>query len=342
MPLPFEFEADNPTALRFPLPQAGRAGRVGDGRTRLRVLPAEQAGPARATGTASRTSPTRCRCWRSATTPAGSRSRSCRGTSRGSTRPASSPPRSRCRRTKCSPCSAPIKCETPARRWPEADRDAAVRRPRLRHPLSRRATGSSRPRPKLPDGRTVPLRCLAFPEHEFYATEILKIVGEAIPVYSQWFGPFPYPQFTVAESYFGWNGNECAGLVMIDERVFGMPHLAAATSSTSSRTRPATSGGTTSSAPTATPRRSWTRGRPCYFTHRLLDLKHGKNNALLDWPQGAGVAAEHQPRELPLRRHVLRHPQRPDAARGAGPAASTGNSSACSPGRTTAARRCSA
>ena len=102
-------------------------------------------------------------------------------------------------------------------------------------------------------------RCLAFPEHEFYATEILKIVGEAIPVYSQWFGAYPYSQFTVAESYFGWNGNECAGLVMIDERVFGMPHLAAGTSSTSCRTRRATSGGTTWSAPTATPSRSWTR-----------------------------------------------------------------------------------
>ena len=32
------------------------------------------------------------------------------------------------------------------------------------------------------------------------------------------FGAYPYPHFTIAESYFGWNGNECAGLVMIDER----------------------------------------------------------------------------------------------------------------------------
>src|SRR5216110_2634073 len=47
----------------------------------------------------------------------------------------------------------------------------------------------------------------------------------AIATYSDWFGVFPHPQFTIVESYFGWNGNECSGLVMIDERVFAMPHL---------------------------------------------------------------------------------------------------------------------
>ena len=27
---------------------------------------------------------------------------------------------------------------------------------------------------------------------------------------ASWFGPYPYPDFTIAESFFGWNGNECA------------------------------------------------------------------------------------------------------------------------------------
>ncbi|MCS6864378.1 MAG: M1 family aminopeptidase [Gemmataceae bacterium] len=138
---------------------------------------------------------------------------------------------------------------------------------------------------QLLDGRVVKLRVVAFPEHEFYATEILKIIGEAIPVYSQWFGSYPYGHFTVAESYFGWNGNECAGLVMIDERVFGMPHLARGyveylvshetchqwwynLIGTNGYTEPFLD-----------------EGAAAYFTHRLMDLKHGKNNPFLKWPQ---------------------------------------------------------
>ncbi len=72
----------------------------------------------------------------------------------------------------------------------------------------------------------VRISCMALPGHEFYAREIVKIVADAMPVYSRWFGPYPYPQFTVIETYFGWNGNECGGLVMIDERIFNMPHVA--------------------------------------------------------------------------------------------------------------------
>src|SRR5262249_25635822 len=74
--------------------------------------------------------------------------------------------------------------------------------------------------------RAVKGRCPAFPAHAFYAREMVRIVCEALPVYANWFGPYPYPEFTLVESYFGWNGNECGGLVMIDERIFGMPHLA--------------------------------------------------------------------------------------------------------------------
>ncbi|MBP3956848.1 BamA/TamA family outer membrane protein [Gemmata sp. G18] len=139
---------------------------------------------------------------------------------------------------------------------------------------------------KLPDGREVKLRCLAFPEHEFYATEILKIVGEAITTFSQWFGAYPYSQFTVAESYFGWNGNECGGLIMVDERVFGMPHLARGyveylvshetchqwwynMIGTNGFTEPYLD-----------------EGAAAYFTHRLVDTKRGKNNPLLAWPKG--------------------------------------------------------
>lgn len=139
---------------------------------------------------------------------------------------------------------------------------------------------------KLPDGNTVALRCLAFPEHEWYAREILVVVAEAIPVYSQWFGPFPYPQFTIAESYFGWNGNECAGLIMIDERVFGMPHLGRGyveylVSHETSHQWWYNLVGTNGYAEPF-----MDEACAAYFTHRLLDRKRGKNNPMLKWPRG--------------------------------------------------------
>jgi hypothetical protein len=70
------------------------------------------------------------------------------------------------------------------------------------------------------------VRCLALPEHEYYARRMVDSACYAIPAYCQWFGPYPYPEFNIVESYFGWNGNECSGLIMIDERVFAFPHVA--------------------------------------------------------------------------------------------------------------------
>ncbi|WP_168219280.1 M1 family aminopeptidase [Limnoglobus roseus] len=139
---------------------------------------------------------------------------------------------------------------------------------------------------RLPSGREITLKCLAFPRHEHYAKEILKIVGEAIPAYSEWFGEFPYAQFTVAESFFGWNGNECSGLIMIDERVFGMPHLARGyveylVSHETCHQWWYNMIGTNGYAETF-----MDEGAATYFTHRLLDKKHGKNNAFLEWPDG--------------------------------------------------------
>jgi hypothetical protein len=74
--------------------------------------------------------------------------------------------------------------------------------------------------------RPVKVHILAFKEHEHYAKMIVDLACDAIATYSRWFGAYPWSDFTISEAYFGWNGNECATLVMIDERVFGMPHLA--------------------------------------------------------------------------------------------------------------------
>jgi hypothetical protein len=139
----------------------------------------------------------------------------------------------------------------------------------------------------MPGGRQITIRCLAFPRHEFYAREMLRVAAEAIPVYSEWFAPFPYDQFTVVESFFGWNGNECGGLVMIDERVFNMPHLARRyveylLSHEVCHQWWYNLVGTNGYSETFID-----EGAATYFTHRLMDRKHGKNNRFLEWPDGA-------------------------------------------------------
>ncbi len=138
----------------------------------------------------------------------------------------------------------------------------------------------------MPDGRTVKLRVVALPRHEFYAREMLKMVAAALPVYAKWFGPFPYEHFTIAESYFGWNGNECGGLVMIDERVFDMPHLARGyveylVSHETCHQWWYNLVGTNGYSETF-----MDEGAATYFTHRLLDGKVGRNNDFLTWPEG--------------------------------------------------------
>jgi hypothetical protein len=138
----------------------------------------------------------------------------------------------------------------------------------------------------VPDGRTITLKCLAFSRHAEYANAILDIGAAAIPVYSKWFAAFPYSQMTYVESYFGWNGNECAGLVMIDERVFGMPQLGRGyveylVSHETCHQWWYNMIGTNGYAETF-----MDEGAAAYFTHKLMDRTLGKNNAFLHWPDG--------------------------------------------------------
>ncbi|MFO0879580.1 MAG: M1 family aminopeptidase [Gemmataceae bacterium] len=135
-----------------------------------------------------------------------------------------------------------------------------------------------------PGGAPVRVRVAAFPEHEFYAQHMVRIASDALTAYSRWFGPYPWPEFTVSESYFGWNGNECSALVMIDQRVFAMPHVAV---------------GYVEYLLSHEVCHQWwynlvgsngycetwmDEGLANYFSHRLLTLKFGKNNALMSYP----------------------------------------------------------
>ncbi len=137
----------------------------------------------------------------------------------------------------------------------------------------------------LGDAGGTRVRVLALPEHEFYARKTLETVAQALPTYNRWFGPYPYPQFTVVEAYFGWNGNECGSLVMIDYRMFGMPHLAHAyidylVSHELCHQWWYGVVGTNGYAET------WMdEGLATYFSHRLVTAKVGRDNKLLEYPR---------------------------------------------------------
>jgi hypothetical protein len=137
-----------------------------------------------------------------------------------------------------------------------------------------------------PGAAPVRVRILAYPEHEHYAKEMVKIACEAIATYSRWLGPYPYPDFTIAEAFFGWNGNECGALVMIDERVFGMPHLACGyvdylVSHEICHQWWYNTVGTNGFCET------WMdEAMATFFSHKLLDQKRGKNNPMMQYPAG--------------------------------------------------------
>lgn len=67
------------------------------------------------------------------------------------------------------------------------------------------------------------VRVHAFPEHGANADHLLEFAAEVIPLYERWFGPYFDEEFEIAPSFFGWNGNESSGLVLIDDRVMRIP-----------------------------------------------------------------------------------------------------------------------
>jgi hypothetical protein len=132
----------------------------------------------------------------------------------------------------------------------------------------------------------VTVHSVALPEHAYYAHAMAHWACEAIPVYEHWIGPYPYTDFTFVESYFGWNGNECSGLVMIDERVFDMPHIAGPfveylISHELCHQWWYNVIGTNGYCET------WMdEAMATHLAHRLMDQKHGRNNLLLEYPRG--------------------------------------------------------
>jgi hypothetical protein len=130
----------------------------------------------------------------------------------------------------------------------------------------------------------IKIRCLALPEHAFHAQSFVETSIQSLPHYNKWFGRYPYPQVTIVEGCIGWAGNECGGLVIIDERMFNMPHVAKAYPAYLLQHELSHQWwynvvGTNGYAET------WMdEGLATYFSHRLADRTAGRNNEFLDYP----------------------------------------------------------
>jgi Peptidase family M1 domain len=134
----------------------------------------------------------------------------------------------------------------------------------------------------------VKVRVHTFEVNRPNAEEILKYACEVIPLYEQWFGPYPDSEFEIAPSYFGWNGNECSGLVLIDDRVFRLPsvglrYLDQLISHETCHQWWWNTIGTDGYAETF-----MDEGLVTAFTALRMDLKYGKNPRMIVWPRAMG------------------------------------------------------
>jgi hypothetical protein len=130
------------------------------------------------------------------------------------------------------------------------------------------------------------VRCLAFPEHAYYAARMAQTAAEALAVYGQWFGPYPYDELTIVECCPATLEDACSGMLLMEERLFHLPEAA--------------EGLVELMVCRQTCRQWWynvigvnsyaeawlSEGLATYFSNRLLDEKRGKNNVLLCWPKG--------------------------------------------------------
>ena len=132
------------------------------------------------------------------------------------------------------------------------------------------------------------VRVHAFPENRANAEAMLNVACEVIPIYERWFGPYFDDEFEIAPSYFGWNGNECSGLVLIDERVMRLPtaglrYLEHLVSHETCHQWFWNVVGTDGFAETF-----MDEGLVNCFTALRLDAKYGRNSPLIVWPTGMG------------------------------------------------------
>jgi hypothetical protein len=130
------------------------------------------------------------------------------------------------------------------------------------------------------------VRVHGFPDHEANAERVLQYACEVIPLYERWFGPYFDREFEIAPSFFGWNGNECSGLVLLDDRVMRLPtagqrYLDHLVTHETCHQWWWNVVGTDGYAETF-----MDEGLVNCFTALRLDAKYGRNAPLIVWPRG--------------------------------------------------------
>lgn len=137
--------------------------------------------------------------------------------------------------------------------------------------------------------RGVRVRVTSFPEHESNAQHVLEDACEVIERYQEKFGPYPGGrEFEITTAYFGWNGNECSGLVWLDERVMALPsagrrYLDHLVTHETCHQWWWNAVGTDGYAETF-----MDEGLVNCFTALRLDEKYGRNAPMITWPTGLG------------------------------------------------------
>lgn len=136
--------------------------------------------------------------------------------------------------------------------------------------------------------KPVRVRIAVLQGHEEAGRRILDHAVVALSAYSRLLGPYPWDEFTLAESFFGWNGNEAGSIVFVDQRVFTLPALA---------------GGFVEYLILHETCHQWwynavgtdgfrepfvDEGLATAISHKLLDSLHGRDHTMLDLPQGLG------------------------------------------------------
>ncbi len=132
----------------------------------------------------------------------------------------------------------------------------------------------------------IKVRVASLPGQGANAEHILEFAAEVLPLYERWFGPYAEDEMEYACSFFGWNGNECSGLVQLDGRVMSLPaagvryidHLV--THETCHQWW-WNAVGTDGYAETF-----MDEGLVNSFTAMRLDTKYGRNAPLIVWPRG--------------------------------------------------------
>jgi hypothetical protein len=69
----------------------------------------------------------------------------------------------------------------------------------------------------------VTIRSYFFSGDRSRAEEALKIVKGMMAFYTEWFGPYPYRQFSIAPVFLGYGGEQMSNMIFIDTRAYRLP-----------------------------------------------------------------------------------------------------------------------